>query len=211
MLADVGRLLGYWVTPEAQLGVLFPQLRGETPGLANGQHYAAALQVLAAAVSSMPPARLDVPLVSQLASVLAQPSLAEDDPPSLRPALAAAVWNALCVGVCGMRTAAAAALPPLVPAGGRRLSRAFSISEAAMRIDDDAAHGDGGASVFTGHRYAKHPGEYVTHLNAAGAGGTALSRTYPPEAVDGLLLALLHVQVRRCAHDLLIVLLIIVV
>lgn len=99
-LGEVSRLLGAFVPPQAQLNVLLPQLRGEVSGLNNGPHYASALAVLSAALSSMNRSDL-APYINDLAHTLALPSLAEDEPIALRSQLATAVGFTIRIGLGG--------------------------------------------------------------------------------------------------------------
>jgi len=100
ILGDVGRLLGAFVPAPAQLAVLLPQLKGEVAGLNNVQHYASALAVLAAAVSSMSRESLLLH-VEALSLALSLPSLADEEPKELRRHLAASLAFLVRVAFAG--------------------------------------------------------------------------------------------------------------
>lgn len=178
VLGEVGRLVGAFAPPQAQLAVLLPQLRGEVSGLNNSQHYASALAVLGAAVSSMSQASL-APHLPALASTLALPSLADDEPAALKQQLAGAVAFTVRIGLVedgkdagGGGDVAAAGAPGDVESDGERTPAEPSSSDAPV-LDRSAVQWPVGATPpLTASR---------SHL-------------IPDAALDNLLRALLHLQ-----------------
>ena len=167
LLREAARLLGACVAPEAQLGVLLPQLRGEVSGLNNAQHYTAALevsqaapashapppipqlpspaQVISSAILSMRPEALEA-LLPTIAAALASDHLAEDGSPALRAALSRAVAATIDAAVVARPGAGSAAVARDVEQ--RRLHQAGAAGQ-ARRLLRSFSYGGGGLLADT--------------------------------------------------------------
>mgnify|MGYP001147442535 CR=1 FL=1 len=184
LLGDCSRLLGIFIPPDAQLGVLIPQLRGEVSGLANGQHYAAALAVLAAALSSMTPASL-APHMALVADTLAAPALVDDDPPTLRPQLAGALFSLVRSGVPAAGAAVGASSAPPT----RRLVRTVS-------CDDDDADSAAARAAAVGA-----VADAALDAAAAAAGTLGGGSVVEPRVMDDVLLTVLRLADAGASDD----------
>jgi len=94
---DCAALVGAFVAPAAQLQALLPQVRGELAGMAGLEHRAAALAVMANAVSGMDPEQF-APHISEVCAAVGDAAFSETTPEALPRALAAAVGAVAEVG-----------------------------------------------------------------------------------------------------------------
>mgnify|MGYP005990183045 CR=1 FL=1 len=94
---DCAALVGAFVAPSAQLRALLPQVRGELAGMAGLEHRAAALAVMANAVSGMDPGQF-APHISQVCDAIGDAAFSEASPAALPRALAAALGAVAEVG-----------------------------------------------------------------------------------------------------------------